>query len=165
MMRTYSGSCYCERVRFRVTADISIATICNCSVCTKKGFVHLIVEQAQFDLLAGESHLTSYRFNTCIAEHKFCRHCGIHPFYIPRSDPDKIDVNLRCLEGVDLEQLELRPFDGRNWEQAICTAHWQRDTDVSSAVLDRGAVLELAVLDPSPEPPQGSNLRSNVRSR
>lgn len=53
------------------------------------------------------------------AKHHFCRVCGIHPFYIPRSDPDKIDVNVRCLDGVDLARLEVSSFDGRNWEQAI----------------------------------------------
>ncbi len=43
----------------------------------------------------------------------------MHPFYIPRSDPDKIDVNVRCLYGVVLEDLQLSSFDGKNWEQAI----------------------------------------------
>src|SRR5262245_47743827 len=105
-MATFSGSCHCGRVRFRVTADLAEVTICNCSMCTKKGFVHLIVEPARFELLSGREELTSYRFNTGVAEHKFCRTCGIHPFYTPRSDPDKVDVNVRCLEGVDLDALE-----------------------------------------------------------
>ncbi len=89
--------------------------------------MHLVVEPSQFELISGDSELTSYRFNTGVAEHKFCRTCGIHPFYTPRSDPDKIDVNVRCLDGIDLSQLDLRSFEGKDWEQAIRTAHWQRE--------------------------------------
>lgn len=124
--RRYTGACHCGSVRFAVTAELSQATYCNCSMCTKKGFIHLIVEPSAFELLAGGDELVSYRFNTGVAEHKFCRRCGIHPFYTPRSDPDKVDVNVRCLDGVDLTQLELLLFDGRNWEDAIKSAHWQR---------------------------------------
>lgn len=124
-MPTLSGSCHCGRVRFRVSADVSSVIVCNCSICTKKGFLHLIVEPSAFELLEGESELTSYRFNTGVAEHRFCRHCGIHPFYTPRSDPDKVDVNARCLDGVDLAGLALTSFDGKHWEAAIQTAHWK----------------------------------------
>jgi len=125
----YTGGCHCGLVRFAVVAELSRATQCNCSICTKKGFIHLIVEQAAFELLSGKDDLVSYRFNTGVAEHKFCRKCGIHSFYTPRSDPDKVDVNVRCLElgQADLAQLELFSFDGRNWEEAIKTAHWQRE--------------------------------------
>ena len=89
-------------MRFRVTADLSRVTECNCSICTKKGFLHLIVAPENFELLSGKDELTTYRFNTGTAQHTFCATCGIHPFYVPRSDPDKIDVNVRCLDGVDL---------------------------------------------------------------
>ncbi len=118
---TYTGSCHCGRVRFRVTGDLDRAEICNCSMCTKKGFVHLIVPPARFELTAGEGELTDYRFNTGVATHQFCRHCGIHPFYVPRSDPDKIDVNVRCLDGVDVDTLRPSRFDGKNWEQTMAT--------------------------------------------
>jgi hypothetical protein len=96
-------------------------------MCTKKGFVHLIVETSQFELLSGKDDLASYRFNTGVAEHKFCRNCGIHSFYIPRSDPGKVDVNVRCLDGIDLDKIVLKTFDGKNWEEAIASAHWQRE--------------------------------------
>jgi hypothetical protein len=119
MTKTYDGGCHCGRVRFRVTASLDGVTECNCSICTKKGFLHLIVEPAQFELLSGADALTTYRFNTGTARHTFCTTCGIHPFYVPRSDPDKIDVNVRCLDGIDLKALRPRPFDGRNWEHAI----------------------------------------------
>jgi hypothetical protein len=115
----YSGGCHCGRVRFNVRAELVAAIVCNCSICSKKGFIHLIVEPSDFDLLSGADALVSYRFNTCVAEHKFCGTCGIHPFYTPRSDPDKVDVNVRCLDAVDVALLELEPFDGKRWERAI----------------------------------------------
>jgi hypothetical protein len=117
-MQTYEGGCHCGRVRFRVTADLASATECNCSICSKKGFLHLIVAPQSFELLSGNSALTTYRFNTGAAKHSFCATCGIHSFYVPRSDPDKIDVNVRCLDGVDPSALKLHRFDGRNWERA-----------------------------------------------
>src|SRR5204863_2530588 len=107
------------RVRFRVTGDLATTTLCNCSMCTMKGFLHLIVPPGQFELLAGGDELTTYRFNTGVARHQFCRHCGVHPFYVPRSDPDKIDVNVRCLERIDLAGIRIERFDGKNWETAI----------------------------------------------
>lgn len=115
----YEGGCHCARVRFVVHGDLDAATLCNCSICTMKGFVHLIVPRQDFELLRGEDELATYQFNTKIAKHHFCRACGMHPFYVPRSDPDDIDVNVRCLDGVDVEALRLPMFDGRNWEHAI----------------------------------------------
>ena len=118
MLQRYEGGCHCGRVRFRVTGDLAQAAYCNCSICTKKGFLHLIVPPEQFELLRGEDALTTYAFNTKTARHLFCRECGIHSFYVPRSDPDKIDVNVRCLDGVDLATLRPQSFDGQNWEEA-----------------------------------------------
>ena len=120
MARTrYEGGCHCGRVRFVVHADLATAALCNCSICTMKGFVHLIVPPQDFELVRGRDELTTYEFNTKTAHHYFCRSCGMHPFYVPRSDPDKIDVNVRCLDGVDLATLTCATFDGRNWERAI----------------------------------------------
>ncbi len=124
-MVDHTGSCHCGKVRFRVSGDLANAVLCNCSMCEKKGFIHLIVEASAFTLESGEGDLTTYRFNTGVAVHRFCRHCGIHPFYTPRSDPDKVDVNVRCLDGVDLAALRPKAFDGKNWEDAISTASWQ----------------------------------------
>jgi hypothetical protein len=118
-MPTYGGGCHCGRVRFRVTADLDRVTDCNCSMCTKKGILHLIVPREAFELLSGADDLATYTFNTGVAKHHFCRHCGIHSFYVPRSDPDKIDVNARCLDGVDPRALATEPFDGRDWEGAM----------------------------------------------
>jgi hypothetical protein len=94
---------------------------CNCSICTKKGYLHLIVDPEHFKLLTSEDALTTYQFNTMTAKHYFCRYCGIHSYYIPRSHPDKIDVNVRCLEGVDLTSLKVEPFNGREWGKSIHT--------------------------------------------
>ena len=118
-MKTYQGGCHCGRVRFRVTCALDRVTECNCSICAKKGFLHVIVPPEQFALLSGEGDLTSYAFGTRVAEHLFCRHCGIASYYVPRSDPDKIDVNARCLDGVDVGTLTVAPFDGRHWETAM----------------------------------------------
>src|SRR5262245_16434973 len=118
-MSTFEGGCHCGRVRFRVQADLNAVVDCNCSMCTKKGNLHLIVDKSAFELLSGEEHLTTYQFNTRVAKHTFCKHCGIHAFYVPRSDPDRIDVNPRCLDGVDPRNLRPTAFDGQHWEQAI----------------------------------------------
>ena len=119
MLKTMEGGCHCGRVRFRVTADLDRVTECNCSMCAKKGFLHLIVAPAQFELVSGADELSTYRFNTMTAKHMFCKYCGIHPFYVPRSDPDKIDVNARCLDNIDLAAVSPKRFDGKHWEAAI----------------------------------------------
>jgi hypothetical protein len=72
----------------------------------------------EFELLSGGDSLTTYAFETKVAQHKFCRYCGIHSFYVPRSHPDKIDVNARCLDGVDIAKLPTLCFDGAHWEEA-----------------------------------------------
>jgi hypothetical protein len=121
MERVYQGGCHCGRVRFRVRSDLSRVVDCNCSICTKKGFLHLIVAPDQFELIQGKGALTTYTFGTGIAKHTFCATCGIHPFYVPRSHPDKIDVNVHCLEDLDTAGLKVTAFDGRNWEKARST--------------------------------------------
>jgi hypothetical protein len=120
MLRSYEGGCHCGEVRLRVQADLASVSTCNCSICTKKGILHLVVPLERFTLLQGEAALTTYRFGTQVAQHTFCRHCGIHAFYTPRSDPDKVSVNARCLDDVDVAALQpSRSFDGRNWEAAM----------------------------------------------
>jgi hypothetical protein len=68
-------------------------------------------------LVEGETELTSYRFNTGTANHLFCRTCGVKAFYVPRSHPDGISVNARCIDTATLRSLQVRPFDGANWER------------------------------------------------
>ena len=117
--QTYRGGCHCGRVAFEVSGTIGDLEECNCSICAKKGYVHWFVTRESFHLLSDADDLATYRFNTGVARHHFCPTCGVASFYIPRSDPDKIDVNVRCLEGVDLAKFHLKPFDGRNWEAAL----------------------------------------------
>ncbi len=117
---TFEGGCHCGAVRFRVVVDKYKVDECNCSICLKKGFLHLIVPSERFTLLQGAEALTTYTFNTGVAKHTFCRICGIYSFYTPRSHPDGFSVNLRCLDGENiLSRFEIVPFDGANWEQNI----------------------------------------------
>jgi hypothetical protein len=112
----HAGSCHCGAVRFEVEAPERIAALdCNCSICTRSGYLHLIVPRARFRLVQGEEALATYTFGTGVAKHFFCRTCGIKPFYIPRSNPDGVDVNVRCLDPMP-EHVQVEPFDGRNWE-------------------------------------------------
>ncbi len=115
----YQGGCHCGAVRFQVVISTEEVIDCNCSICRKKGFLHLIVPPEQFTLLQGEDVLTTYRFNTQTATHYFCQICGIHPFYRPRSHPNHIDVNVRCLDQNLLSQLKVILFDGENWEKNV----------------------------------------------
>lgn len=111
-----SGGCHCGAVRFEIEAPVPLlAQECNCSICAKSGFLHLIVPKSAFELVKGEDALTTYTFNTGVARHLFCSVCGVKAFYIPRSNPDGIDINLRCLDSCP-EDVTIEPFDGRNWE-------------------------------------------------
>lgn len=116
---TYQGGCHCGAIRFEVTVIDHEALSCNCSICHKKGIVHVIVPPERFRLLSGQEHLATYTFNTRVAQHHFCSTCGIHPFYRPRSHPGWYDVNARCLDGDAFSRFTVRPFDGENWEQSI----------------------------------------------
>lgn len=118
-MERQSGSCHCGAVRFEVDGPIERVVECNCSVCRRKGYLHWIVRRDALRLLTGDDALTTYRFGTMVAQHYFCRVCGIAPFYVPRSHPDAYDVNVRCLDGVEIATLVVEPFDGRVWEQSV----------------------------------------------
>ncbi len=114
------GGCHCGAVRFTVDPGSAPELIeCNCSMCAKVGYLHLIVPAAAFALLHGEAMLTDYRFGTGAARHRFCSICGVKSFYVPRSHPDGISVNARCLDAP--LDAPVRTFDGRNWEQARAT--------------------------------------------
>jgi hypothetical protein len=116
---TYEGGCHCGAVRFAVEVDRHEALDCNCSICAKKGFLHLVVTKDRFTLVRGADALATYTFNTGVAKHTFCRTCGVHPFYTPRSHPDGVDVNVRCLDGDAPARFAVRPFDGKHWERSV----------------------------------------------
>ncbi|HZT89350.1 MAG TPA: GFA family protein [Stellaceae bacterium] len=119
MLETREGGCHCGRVRFRAKVDLDLLSQCNCTICTKKGILHVTTDPADFELLRGRDSLTAYTFGTGVAQHTFCSNCGMHAFYIPRSHPDKVTVNARCLDGIDGPSLKpTRFFDGRHWEDA-----------------------------------------------
>ena len=113
----HQGRCHCSAVQFEVetTHDV-VVDECNCSICAKTGFLHLIVPASRFRILSGEDQLTVYTFNTGVAKHLFCKICGVKPFYVPRSNPDGWSVNFRCLNRAEFGSVEIRPFDGQNWE-------------------------------------------------
>jgi len=116
---THRGGCHCKRVRFDVDAPAHIAALqCNCSICRMTGFLHLIVPAARFRLLQGTEFLSEYTFNTGVARHRFCRICGIKSFYVPRSNPDGIDVNVHCLDRDTIESISIIPFDDGDRENA-----------------------------------------------
>jgi hypothetical protein len=114
---TYSGGCHCGRVRFEVIAPKSLrVSECNCSICSKAGYLHLVVPADRFKLLSGNDALKTYSFNTHTAKHLFCSVCGIKSFYVPRSHPDGISVNARCIDSESIAELIIAPFNGREWE-------------------------------------------------
>lgn len=119
-MTTHTGGCHCGKVAFEVDApgDIDV-TRCNCSICAMTGFLHLIVPRSDFRLLRGAEDITTYTFNTGVAKHTFCRHCGVKSFYTPRSHPDGVSVNANCLDRSTVKSMRVTDFDGQNWEQNV----------------------------------------------
>ncbi len=117
-MVTHRGGCHCGLIKYEVLAPSRIkVNQCNCSICSKSGYLGLIVRKERFKLLCGEEHLLTYTFNTGVAKHLFCARCGIKSFYIPRSHPDGYNVNARCLDPATIENMEINPVDGQNWEK------------------------------------------------
>jgi hypothetical protein len=115
---THRGGCHCGRVRFEIEAPARLQVIdCNCSMCAKSGYLHLIVPKERFRLLSGSDALTTYEFNTRTAKHLFCSVCGVKSFYVPRSHPDGYSVNARCLDEGSVEEMRIVRSDGKNWEK------------------------------------------------
>ena len=118
MQVTHRGGCHCGRVRFEVAAPAAIhVNECNCSMCSKSGYLHLIVPAERFKLLSGKDALTTYTFNTGTARHLFCSVCGVKSFYVPRSHPDGFSVNARCLDDGTVESMSIEQTNGREWEK------------------------------------------------
>jgi hypothetical protein len=118
---THAGGCHCGRVRFELDAPAVLEVAeCNCSICTPYGgFGHVIVPADRFRLLAGEDVLTTYRFGTRTAHHRFCSVCGVKSFYVPRSHPDGFSVSIHCIDPGTVTGVRTRRFDGRNWERSV----------------------------------------------
>ena len=112
--KTYSGSCHCGQVAYEVEADLSRVISCNCSICRKRGLLLAFVPEGNFRLTQGEEALTDYTFNKGVVHHLFCSRCGVGSFG-RGTRPDgvtSIAINVRCLDGVDLDSLNIRKFDG-----------------------------------------------------
>ncbi len=115
-MQTCNGGCHCGRVKFEVEIpDVVNVNRCNCSICKKSGYLHVIVSSDRFRLLSGEESITDYRFHSGVARHLFCKICGIKSFYVPRSHPEGYSVNLNCLDLPEDTDILIKEFDGQNW--------------------------------------------------
>ncbi len=118
-MAIYQGGCHCGAVRFEVEGEIEDVAVCNCSICAKTAYLHWHVEPGQFKLLTTESAIRNYQFGTMTSKNYFCESCGISPFRHSRSEPELFDINIRCLDGVDVDSFPTEVFDGQNWEEAM----------------------------------------------
>lgn len=114
--KTYTGGCHCGKVRYEVTTDLAKVISCNCSHCSKRGFLLTFVPAEAFRLLAGGDNLSEYLFNTKKIRHLFCRDCGIESFATGEGPGGMAmtAVNVRCLDDVDPGSLTLTPFNGRD---------------------------------------------------
>ena len=113
----HAGGCHCGRVRFEVFApEQPQVSECNCSICSKTGYLHLIVPADRFRLVRGSDVLTTYTFNTGTAKHLFCSVCGIKSYYVPRSHPDGYSINARCIDEGTVKRLDIHAINGREWE-------------------------------------------------
>jgi hypothetical protein len=117
-MATYRGGCHCGRTRFEVDGDLARVTECNCSICARAAYLHWRIEPGQLRMLTPWENLSAYVWGTGRARHYFCPVCGVAPLRNPRSNPDKVSVNARCIEGVDLARLQIDHFDGQNYDAA-----------------------------------------------
>ena len=112
----YKGGCHCGRIAFEVEGDLQGVVQCNCSICTKRGYLLWFVPRQQLQLLTKEKDLSTYTFNTHKIKHRFCSKCGCGPFGegLDKTGASMAAVNVRCLEGVDFAKLKITPFDGRS---------------------------------------------------
>jgi hypothetical protein len=118
------GGCHCGAVRFEIELKAPVQAFrCNCSICRKSGFIHVFLTPERFHLLRGQDELLEYRFHTGTARHLFCRYCGVKSYYVPRSHPDGISVNLNCLDLPESVELTIGDFDGANWSRSIEGLH------------------------------------------
>jgi len=117
---THKGGCHCKEVKFEAIGEENIKVLdCNCSICSITQYKHYIIPSENFKLIKGENIISTYKFNTNIAKHLFCSICGIKSFYIPRSHPNQISINLNCIYSNTIKNIEILQFDGKNWEKSI----------------------------------------------
>jgi len=113
---TYRGGCHCGAVAYEVRTDLAKVMTCNCSICTKMGSILTFVPATEFTLTAGGDDLTDYQFGAKRIHHMFCKHCGIRSFARGQGPNGEVRaINVRCLEGVDLEALNPTKIDGKSF--------------------------------------------------
>ncbi len=113
---TYTGACHCKKVTFEVEMEMKGIISCNCSYCSIKGLLLGFVPRSDFKVLTGEENLTTYKFNKHVIDHTFCNYCGTQAFSFG-TGPDGsavVAINIRALHGVDLNTLEITPYDGKS---------------------------------------------------
>lgn len=112
----YKGSCHCGRISFEVDGELGQVMDCNCSHCSRKGYLLWFVPREKLRLVTPESSLATYTFNKHVIKHHFCANCGCAPFGfgVGPSGAPTAAVNTRCLEGIELSTLNRMPFDGRS---------------------------------------------------
>jgi len=112
----YHGSCHCGRIAFEVEGALAGAMSCNCSICQRKGSLLWFVPRDSLRLLTPEEDASAYTFNKHVIKHRFCPACGMHPYGEGKnSNGDRMAaINIRCLEGIELEQIPVTHFDGRS---------------------------------------------------
>jgi hypothetical protein len=111
-----TGSCHCGAVRFAITTDFPELTTCDCSICRRRNALMVRVHESKFELLAGEDHLSEYRFHTGTARHFFCKACGIYPFHRKRVTPDNFGVNVFCLDDFEPHGIPVRATVGKEMD-------------------------------------------------
>jgi len=113
--RTYSGSCHCSKIKYEVTTDLSSGIECNCSICSRTGYLLIFVPADKVKILSGLDSLKSYHFNKMHVDHQFCANCGVRPFGQGNGpNGPMFAINVRCLEGVDPKSLKVTQVDGRS---------------------------------------------------
>jgi hypothetical protein len=117
MSKTYSGGCQCGNVRYEVELDLAGVMACNCSRCGRLGSLLAFAPAESFTLLKGEDATTEYTFNKHAIHHLFCTTCGIQSFARGTApDGRKVAaINVRCLDGVDIDALPVQQVDGRSY--------------------------------------------------
>ncbi len=117
-MQTYTGGCHCGAFLYEAEANLDGIIACNCSHCGKKGFLLKFIPAEFFKLTKGDqSTLTEYQFNKKHIHHLFCPTCGVQSFGRGKgvNDAEMIALNVRCLDGVDADTLEVTKFDGKKY--------------------------------------------------
>ncbi|KAL9981015.1 hypothetical protein ACROYT_G009667 [Oculina patagonica] len=120
----HTGGCHCGKVRFEVLAKPELTAYdCNCTICVKKGTLMVLLPKENFKLLQGEDNISCYTFNTHQAKHYFCKTCGVHSFYQPRTNPNGRGISLRCLDEGTVQKTNIVFCDAVNW------SNWQKYLD------------------------------------